>query len=212
VRPHKVHDLIGVTGSIGSGKSTVAGHLAEVSGAYFLDADQVCRDLLFPGKEGWQALKDVFGNRFFGPDQHLDRQKLREAIFADASLRAQVDAILHPLALLRVLEHAGQIRHKDPAARIVVEIPLLFEAGWQDYFVRIIVVRAEKSICRQRLMERDKVTSEAADAALNAQWPIERKEELADHIIDNSGPWSEVALRVEEIKNIIWPENKVKNA
>ncbi|OGQ96622.1 MAG: dephospho-CoA kinase, partial [Deltaproteobacteria bacterium RIFOXYD12_FULL_57_12] len=132
-------DVIGLTGGIGSGKSLAAAFLARQTGWQYIDADQICRQLVEPEAPGWKLLGDVFGARFFHDDQTLNRTLLRQAIFNDPGLRAQVNSLLHPLARQRVASMvAGRSTAFFPASgalgTVLVEVPLLFEAGWERDF------------------------------------------------------------------------------
>jgi dephospho-CoA kinase len=189
--------LIGLTGGIGSGKSRVA-ELFTAYGALVVDADQIARFILEPGEKGWQALQDKFGGQFIKEDQGVDRKKLRQSIFSDPELKGTVDAILHPL----IRDEVTRICEKGRVGNYpltVVEVPLLYEAGWQDDFNQVIVVAANDETCLQRIMTRDKVSRREAEQAMAAQMDISTKVVLADHVIDNSGGWDDTAHQVEKL-------------
>jgi dephospho-CoA kinase len=186
---------IGLTGSIGTGKSRVA-ELFKAHGARVIDADQIGRLILEPGKKGWQALQAAFGERFFNSDQTVDRQKLRSAIFTDRTLRTELDKLLHPL-IRQEIELACQ----EEAELTVVEIPLLYETGWQEDFDLVVVVAADDQRCLSRIMARDGVSRPEAKQALAAQMGIKEKVALADHVIDNNGAWSDTVSQVDGLIN-----------
>lgn len=192
--------VVGVTGGMGSGKSSVAVLLAELAGAVYLSADALCRGLLEPDAPGWHALRDVFGDRFLLSDGRVDRPGFRQALFADAALRRTVDSLLHPLAR----EEVGKRIRQQTGVRQVVEVPLLFEAGWTSDFARVVVVYADAAICVARLMARDRISRDEAHQAMGAQMPLRNKVLLADHVIDNSGSWWETRLQVEQLRRVIW--------
>lgn len=196
---------IAVTGGIATGKSRVAAGLAELSGAGRLDADAVCRELLRPGEAGWQALRQGVAPAFFRPDGELDRPLFRERLFADAALRARVDALIHPLARAAMHHQAEAWLTAGRYRRLVVEVPLLFEAGWQDDYRQVVVVTAAPEICIARLMQRDGVSRQAAEQAMAAQMPLAEKIRLADRAIDNSGDWEATRRRIEELLPLLWP-------
>jgi len=178
-------ELIGITGGIGSGKSRACQYVAELSGWPLLDLDQICRALLLPQAPGWLALRALLPADFFTVNGELNRPKLREAIFADADLRRQIDSLLHPLAKQEMTAQATRLN----APLVLAEIPLLFEAGWQDSVSQIVVVYADEAVRLRRIMERDQVSEEHARLAIAAQMPLKDKARLADHLIDNSGDW-----------------------
>ena len=189
--------IIGLTGSIGSGKSRVA-ELFTAHGALVIAADQIARSILEPGEKGWKALQKIFGGRFFKDDQTIDRQKLRSAIFTDPELRGVVDSLLHPL----IREEIVNICRKDNDANCrltIVEVPLLYEAGWQEDFDLVVVVAADDETCRKRIMIRDGVSHPEAEQALAAQMRIDEKTVMANHVIDNSGAWDDTVRQVEEL-------------
>jgi len=186
---------IGITGGIGSGKSTVSRYWSSCFDVPLLDLDQICRDLLVQGEPGWQAMAKRFGNRFFRDDGSLDRTSLRAALFANSGFRQQVDDILHPLARLSMHERISTV-----AARVVlVEIPLLCEAGWHQDVDRIVLVYAGAATRIHRIAARDAITTHEAEQALAAQWSLEKKISWADHVVDNSGVWPATCLEIRHL-------------
>lgn len=196
--------MIAITGGIATGKSRVAVHLCALSNAGHIDVDAVCRQLLVPGEAGWQAVRESFGERFFTSDQQLDRPLLRRAIFADTALREQLNALLHPLARTEVARQAETLLAEKKSARLVVEVPLLFEAGWQGDFARVVVVAADTAQCILRLMRRDSVSREDAVSAIRAQMPLVEKMRRADHVVDNSGEWRDTCRQLEALHPLLW--------
>lgn len=195
--------LLALTGGIGTGKSTVA-ELFREHGALVLSADQVARELLEPGAPGWLKLREEFADRFLDRSGRLARAALRRAIFTDPALRARVDALLHPLIRARIAAQvaaaakAGRPRpSRSPVfAGVVVEVPLLYEAGWQDDFGWVVVVRSEDEQALARLMARDGVSRPEAEAVLAAQLPLAGKVARADAVIDNRGDLESTARQV----------------
>lgn len=198
--------VLALTGGIGSGKSSVAG-LFQAHGAQLISADQVARELLEPGALGWLSLRAEFAGRFFDGAGRVDRVALRRAIFSDAELRARLDSLLHPLIRAQIAEliaGASVTTRPNPTRRpvfpgIVVEVPLLFEAGWQDDFGVIVVVRSEDEQAVRRLMARDLVSRSEAEAALAAQLPMSEKIARADLVIDNRGDLAATARQVAQL-------------
>ena len=199
--------VIGLTGGAGSGKSSVASFWDERNNIAAMDADEVSRLLLVPGSRGWLSLKEILSEQYFLPDKTINRPLLRETIFAEDNLRARIDKTIHPLvhqeifSTIKLLEEKG---HKD----FLVEVPLLFEAGWQEDFDKIIVVFAEREQCLQRLLKRDNITKSQADAMLRSQIPLEEKKLRAHHVVDNSGRWSETCTQLIHLEDLLWSNKK----
>ena len=186
---------IGITGALGSGKSSVALFLQDGLAAEYIDADLICRHLLLPHEKGWSALRQTLGQEFFLPDETIDRTRLRQVLFNDDIVRSQVNRLLHPLAREEVVARINRIECTggDP---VVVEVPLLFEAAWEDIFDRIVVVYADCNTCLQRIMRRDGVTLAEAKSGFVTQSSLLDKVVRADHVIDNSGPWPDTILQL----------------
>jgi len=159
------------------------------------DADEEVRSLLMSGGQGWCRLRSWLPPAYFADDGTLLKQRLRRAIFDDPLLRKRVEADLHPLVL-------GNLQAKIVASECpcLVEVPLLYEVGWQAYFDAVLVVYASDSIASARLMARDQVSADQAQAVLQAQLPIEDKVGMADYVVDNSRGWSETLLQLVKIK------------
>lgn len=197
--------VVAITGGMGTGKSSVVRYLCGISGAEVFDADAVCRRLLAPEAPGWLAIRAAFGQRFFLADQSVDRILFRKAIFADQEIRKAVDALLHPLARLQLRTEIREQTLRNPGGRIIVEVPLLYEAGWQDEYSRVVVVYAGAAVCRRRLVARDGIGPEEAAQAMAAQMGQAEKVLLADHVIDNSGAWADACLQVHHLSRVLWP-------
>jgi dephospho-CoA kinase len=189
--------LLGITGGIGSGKSCVSRLLASYCLVPLVDVDQCCRHLLDVDQPGWRALTSCFGDAFLLPDQRIDRVALRNRLFADAAFRKQVDALLHPLA-----RDAMHVQVRDAVHPLVlVEIPLLYEAGWHNEVDAVLVVYARRGRQCVRIMRRDGVTRKKAGQAIAAQMDLRAKADLADYCIDNSGSWRRTRAAVVALGN-----------
>jgi len=184
--------IIGITGGIGSGKSRVAGFWSTFFGIPLVDLDVICRELLVKGRPGWQALRAQFNNRFFEENGNLDRVVFRKAIFADDLLRKTVDDVLHPLAKLSMKEQCRQ----GSGEIHLVEIPLLYEAGWQQDVDRVVLVVADQATRLARIIARDNVSEQESVQAIRAQSPLAQKALVADHVIENNGAWAATCLQV----------------
>lgn len=200
--------VIAVTGGMGSGKSSVAAYLCEIGGANGLSADAICRQLLEPGATGWLAVRTAFGERFFLPDQHLDRPLLRKILFEDHEFRHELNALLHPLVRNEITgcieREMGQPSDTRTSKRFVVEVPLLYEARWEHDFSQVVVAYADEATCLRRLMFRDGVSEAEARQSIGAQMDLAHKARLADHVIDNSGSWSDTCLQIAHLCNLLW--------
>ena len=159
--------LIGLTGGIGSGKSTVSRFWSVHAGIELIDIDQVCRELVKVDEPGWFALKENIDDTFFKNDGQLDRTKLRTAIFDDDPLRIRINELIHPLAF-NVLRSRSEKNDKP----LLVDVPLLFEAGWNGYFNCIVVVYADQQTCCARIVRRDEIAPQEATNALVDQMDI----------------------------------------
>lgn len=196
--------IVGVTGGIGSGKSRVASLLGRLLTGIVISADDVCRELLEAGREGYLQFVRSGGTQFLDGDGVINRVKLREKIFADPALRDQLEAILHPL----VLERIQAVAEDAPDSFVIAEVPLLFERGWQDQFDTIIAVFSPRDVVVQRVVDRDRISREDVGKIIAVQMPMEEKNSRADHVIDNSADWQEsekqvvdLAARLKKIKS-----------
>jgi dephospho-CoA kinase len=165
--------------------------------APLVDVDQCCRNLLDIRQPGWLALQSCFGDRYFRPDGEVDRAALREHIFRDARIRLQVNELLHPLARQAMRRQVAL--HRAPL--ILVEIPLLYEAGWQGDVDAVLVVYARPGAQCCRIMRRDGVSRRKAAQAIAAQADLGEKAERAEYVIDNSGAWTSTRQHVIALGN-----------
>lgn len=194
---------IAVTGTIGSGKSTVAQLIIDLVAVKHIDTDEVCRLLLLPGEEGYCKIVETWSETYIAKETgQLDRKKLREAVFNNDSVRTDLEEILHPL-VFEYIEKESAALSSDTI--MVVEVPLLFEKGWQRQFDRSLLVVAEDPVCLQRIVARDGCSVEQAEKIMSSQMKVEQKKKLADYIINNSGSIAntekQVKLFIEDIKN-----------
>jgi dephospho-CoA kinase len=175
---------IGLTGGIASGK-TLVGKMFEKLGAYFIDADSIAREVVFPLSEGWQRVVQHFGQQILSKSNEIDRKKLGDIVFSDHTLREKLNDILHPFIIKRINERIREIGEKDSAAIIVVEVPLLIECDLQNDFDKIIVVWATHEAQIQRLKERNGLPGKDAQKRVRAQISLNEKRNFADYIIEN---------------------------
>jgi len=185
---------IGLTGGIASGKSTVAGRFREL-GIPVIDADQSSRAVVAPGQPGLKAVVAKFGEGVLTADGELDRRALRQLIFADPQKRRGLEEILHPLIRADMDQRAMQAM----GPYVILEIPLLVEAGGRDRVDRVLVVDADEATQLQRLMERDGESLEGARAILAAQANRAIRLKAADDVLENSGSVSELRQAVDRL-------------
>ena len=178
--------IIGLTGGISTGKSTVAAMLAG-RGAAVVDADRIAREVVRPGTAGLEAVAGAFGPDVLDAAGELDRARLAAIVFADPESRHRLEALTHPLILARIADQVADLALSGPPL-IAVDVPLLFEGGHQsDFPGGVLLVYADAATQLRRLRERDGLDDEAARQRLDAQLPIEQKRDLATWVIDNVG-------------------------
>jgi dephospho-CoA kinase len=183
---------IGLTGGIGSGKSTVSALLAE-RGAVVVDADRIAREVVAPGTAGLVAVAEAFGDGVLAADGSLDRPALAAIVFADPESRRRLDSIVHPLVRAR----ATEISAAAPADAVVVnDVPLLVETGQAGSYDLVLVVEADPGTRVTRLVERG-LTAEDARARMAAQATDEQRRAVADVVLDNSGTREELVAQVD---------------
>lgn len=189
--------IIGLTGGIACGKSTVGSMLA-ARGALLVDADQAARDVVVPGMPALEQVTDAFGHGILQMDGTLDRAKLGTIVFADKNKLRTLESILHPAIRSFMWERMREAQANDPDKLIVADIPLLYETDQQHLYEGVLVVYIPRAMQLDRLLQRNPdMGAEQANQRINVQMDIERKRELADWVIDNSGTREETAQQVE---------------
>jgi dephospho-CoA kinase len=183
---------IGLTGGIGSGKSTVSALLAQ-RGAVVIDADRIAREVVEPGTDGLAAVVEAFGESVLTADGSLDRPALAAIVFAEPDARRRLDAIVHPLVRARATEVASAAA--DDAV-LVNDVPLLVETGQAASYDLVLVVEADPGTRVARLVQRG-LTAEDARARMAAQATDEQRRAVADVVLDNSGTPEQLAAQVE---------------
>jgi dephospho-CoA kinase len=176
--------IIGLTGGIATGKSTVAKLFRRV-GFHVIDADNVYKELSKPGNVLYNKLIAEFSTAIVGPDYEIDWKKLGTMVFADEALRQRLNAITHPVVRAEIdrLVQMGREARED---FVVLEIPLLFETGYQSFCDLVVLVKTDQGTQIRRLIARDRISNEAALKRIEAQMPLDEKIKLSDYVIDNS--------------------------
>jgi dephospho-CoA kinase len=173
---------IGLTGGIGSGKSTVAGLLAQC-GAHLIDTDAISRQLTLPGGPALAPLRAAFGDTLFTADGALDRNRLREQVFADAQAKQRLEGILHPLIGAECARQAAGVK---AGATLVFDVPLLVEGGrWRGRVDRVLVVDCSEATQVERVMRRSGWSAEAVRAVIAQQASREARRAVADAVVFN---------------------------
>lgn len=189
--------LIGLTGNIGSGKSTVAQLLSE-RGATIIDADVLARRAVELGSPAYKAIVERWGTSILAPDGSIDRTALRRIVFTDTAELEQLNALVHPEVERMRAGLVEQARHRGDRL-VVCDIPLLFERHMTDSFDRIVLVDAPRPVRLERLVrERGLRETEAMDMIV-AQMPAELKRARANHVIDNDATLTQLDTRVAEV-------------
>jgi dephospho-CoA kinase len=189
--------LVGLTGNIGSGKSTVARMLSE-RGATIIDADVLARRAVELGTPAYTKIVARWGKAVLSPDGHLDRAALRRVVFADQAQLEELNEIVHP-EVERLRDHLVEQARARGDRIVVCDIPLLFEKGMADRFDRILLVDAPRPIRLERLLhDRGLQTTEAMEI-IAAQMPAELKRARADFIVENGGTLTQLERRVQDL-------------
>jgi len=178
--------IAGLTGGIATGKSTVSNILAD-AGARIIDADQIAREVVRKGTVAYDEIVATFGTKILLPGGEIDREQLGDIIFNDHEEKKRLDAIVHPRVFERSAAMIAAIGEQTPDAVVILDIPLLLEAGMERDLAEVIVVYAPETVQLERLMKRDGIDSQAAMARIRSQMPIEDKRKRGTFVIDNSG-------------------------
>lgn len=190
--------LIGLTGGIASGKSTVSNILKE-QGFTIIDADLAARAVVEPGENAYNQVIKSFGTEILLPNQTLNRAKLGSIIFHDEEKRQILNAIVHPAVRKRMDEWKEEALLKGKKT-IIYDIPLLFESNLQQLVEKTIVVYVDRDVQLQRLMDRNHLTKSDAEARIQSQMPLSEKVNLADAVINNN---DSIAKTKEQVKQLI---------
>lgn len=189
--------IIGLTGGIASGKSTVSAMFSSLN-IPVIDADKISREVVEPGEDAYYKIQSVFGEDIIKEDQSIDRKKLGAIIFANEDKRKQLNGIVHPAVRKEMLRQRDDFAHKGEKC-IVLDIPLLFEGNLSGIVDKTIVVSVDRDVQLNRLMERDQSTKEKAIQRIQSQLPISEKVKLADAVIDNNGTKTESFKQLKHI-------------
>lgn len=191
---------VGLTGSIAVGKSYVASVFAEL-GCHVLDADQTAREVVSPRSPGLEAVVKEFGGEVLNVDGALNRQYLGTLIFADEEKRQKLNHILHPFIIARQDEIMREWEREDPNGIGIIDAALMIESGGYKRFDKLIVVHCRPEAQLERLMLRNSLSREEAQARIDAQMPQAEKQKYADFLIDTSDGFEPTRTRTTEVYN-----------
>ncbi|MBP1947755.1 dephospho-CoA kinase [Virgibacillus litoralis] len=201
--------VLGLTGSIASGKSTISLMFDDFN-IPVVDADKLSREVVMPGEKAYEQIVETFGQEILREDKAIDRKKLGNIIFNDESKRKQLNGIVHPAVREKMLvRRDGYI--ESGAECVVLDIPLLFESKLTDFVDKTVVVYVDEEVQVQRLMDRDEYSEDEAYQRINAQISVKEKANLADAVIDNNGTKQESYRQLEDLLKK-WNVNEAKEA
>ena len=190
--------VVGLTGGIASGKSTVSDMLEEL-GAPLIDFDLIARQIVEPGTRGLEAIVDYFGKQILAKDGTLDRQKLSKIVFQDFGKRKKLESFTHPPIYEEFFKQIYAIAKKNPDAVIQVSIPLLIEQSMQYAFDNLIIVYVSQKTQVERLARRDGISIKEAANILKSQLPIDEKVGFGNFIINNENSVGETKKQVNKV-------------
>lgn len=190
--------IVALTGGIASGKSVIA-KVFRSCGAVIDPADAAARGLLLPGRPAWEAVVARLGPAILSPDRTIDRKKLAERLFRDPDVRAFLDGVIHPLVQAGRRETVARLEREDRTRIYVAESALIFEAGVDGFFDRIVAAACDEAVRVARLAARDGLNPEEALRRIRAQWPDGEKKRRADYVVDTSGPMEETLAGAERV-------------
>ena len=201
--------LVGLTGSIATGKSTVSRMFAHL-GARVIDADLLAREVVMPGQPAYARIVEEFGRQVVQEDGSLDRKALGALVFGDAAKRRRLEEITHPAIGARQQRILSVLDEEDFEGVVIWDAALLFEGGGVAQMDRVVVVYADPETERRRLMERDGLSDVDARARIGSQMPVAEKAKLAHHVIDNSGTREETERQVRAVYGALLAELKAR--
>lgn len=199
--------VIGLTGGIASGKSTVSKILKDL-GAYIIDADVISREIISKGTEAWKEIVEYFGEDILLPNGEIDRKKLGNIVFADKQKLEKLNLITHPRIIKRIKEIIMEEKRKGKEKAIVLDAAILIEMGMKDMVDEIWLVSVDKDMQIKRLIERDKLSYQNAINRIRVQMPLSEKAKYADYVIDNSKDIGYIRNQVGKLWERVIKENK----
>ena len=203
--------LVGLTGGIATGKSTVSAMLRGL-GCVVIDADQLARAVVEPGEPALAAIVAEFGRGVLQSDGTLDRKKLGAVVFADPARRKRLEAITHPAIRERFVRRLQQLTDEGFAGIVLFDAPVMIESGNYQNMDRLVVVATDEATQIARLMARDGIGRDEAELRLKSQMPIAEKAQLADYVIDNGGDRRTTEAAVRRVHGVLLAEVSISRA
>ena len=198
--------IVGVTGNIATGKSTVASFFKEL-GAHIIDWDELAREAVCSYSEAWKEIAKQFGKGVLNADLSIDRQKLADIVFSDRKKLAKLNQIVHPLVFEIDERTTNEIKKGDPDALIIKDIPLLFDVARHILVDKVIVVVASQETQLRRLQKKG-IDRRDAHRRIGSQLPSEQKVKSADFVIHNDGPLEDTRRQVEDVYSLLTKEKQ----
>lgn len=198
--------IVGLTGSLGTGKSTVADFFSEL-GAHIIDWDELARKAILPHSTAWGRIVDYFGEDILDDDLTINRQKLAELVFSNEEMLKKLNQIVHPEVFKEDERITNSIRNRDSDALIIKDIPLLFDVVHPVIADKIIVVSASEETRLRRLEEKG-MNLDDAQNRMKSQLPLDEKIKSADFVINNEGSFEETKRQVDEIYALLKKEEE----
>ncbi|MDE3041378.1 MAG: dephospho-CoA kinase [Nitrospirota bacterium] len=190
--------LVGLTGGVATGKSTVA-NMFKLCGAVVIDADQLAHDVVKPGKPAWREIVKTFGKTVLNPDRTLNRQALGAIVFRTPAKRRALEAIIHPRVAREQVRLTRLAARKDPQAVVIYDVPLLFEAGIDKRVDHTIVVTADRTTQVSRLKKRNGLSRAEALRRISSQIPLANKIQQTDHVLNGTLPRPSLRKQVSRL-------------
>ncbi len=189
--------IIGLTGGLKTGKSTVA-RLFKDKGVEVIDADQIAHQIIQSGKKGFRKVIKIFGKDILTKGE-IDRRKLAQIVFNDSKALKALELVIHPLVSQEIKAKIRQLRKVNSNQKVFLDVPLLFEAGLDRLVDFTIVVKSNRALQLKRAIQDLKITSQQAKKRIQAQMPLKKKIQWADCVIDNNGSMSNLRKKVNRI-------------
>jgi dephospho-CoA kinase len=202
--------IVALTGGIASGKSVVAKILEEL-GCYIHHADKIAHDLMEPEKPAWKKIVAHFGKKILEEDKTINRARLGKIVFSDEEERRFLNELIHPLVFEKKKQDINRLEKKGHYNIFISEAALTIEAGFADFFDKIIMTYCKKEDQIKRLMERDGISRKQAVALMKSQMQPQEKLKYADYIIDSSGSIQSTIEQTERIYRNLMMDNEIKD-
>lgn len=203
--------IVALTGGIASGKSVVAEVLEEL-GCYIHHADKIAHDLMEPEKPAWKKIVAHFGKKILNEDKTINRSRLGKIIFSDEKERRFLNELIHPLVLEKKKEVSSRLEKEGHYNIFISEAALTIEAGFADFFDKIIMTYCKKEVQKKRLMERDGISRKQTMKIIKSQIQPQEKLKYADYIIDTSSSLQSTVEQTERVYRNLMMDNEMKNS